>query len=123
MKLKLHESIVSPQDLKALVLEVKQYASWWLHNDVKRRRSAKGETEPPVFSEATTSLLKLWAGDKPLTQAKLDELVIVLQDFAEAAPTLNITLAAPPTNGLKKELSSGCRHNIDQSVLVSFDFN
>ena len=123
MKLKLQDSISSQQDLKAVIIEVREYARWYSHTAIKTRVAVKNKTEPPVLSQTAIDLLKDSAGAKPLTQAGLDEIIAGLQDLAESTASLTITLAAPPSNGLKKTLVAWCREHIDPNVLVSFQFN
>ena len=127
MRLQLHDSVSSPQDLKTLILDIREYARWFSHVATKQRVRAEkdvGKTdEPPSMSEAAVALLKGVSGDKPLTQESLDSLITALEDFEAQAPLIEVTLAAPPSGGLKKTLTAWFRKNIDPNVLVSFQFN
>ena len=123
----LDESVSSPQDLKALILEIRDYARWFSHNAIKRRLHARNKhhIEEPVFSPAATAVLHEWGAltKQPLGIKSLDELIATLEDYAETAPQLTITLAGAPTNGIKKTLVAWCRQNISPTVLVNFQFN
>lgn len=126
-KLTLDESVSSPQDLKALTLEIHDYARWFSHNAIKRRLHARNKhrTAEPALSPAATAMLREWTEltKQSLTAKNLDQLIATLEDYADIAPQLTITLAAPPTNGIKKTLVAWCRQNISPAVLVNFQFN
>ncbi len=123
MKLKLTADVCSPQDLEALLLDIRNYAKWFSHAAIKQRLASKQPVEQPTVSAAAAELLNTWAGKKPLTQASLDDLIAELQDFRAAAPRLSITLAAPAHGELKRTLAAWCRDNIEPNILVSFQFN
>lgn len=121
--MKLPDAVYSPQDLSSLIMEVREYTKWFSHVTVKNRRGVKQDTQPPAASAATAELLKTWAGEQPLTDQRLDELINQLQNLSEAAPTVTITLAAPAPEKLKQELTAWCRANLNPGMLVSFRFN
>ena len=125
MKLRLEESVSSPQDLKAVILEIRDYARWYSHNSVKKRLRVKmkRKAEQPMISPAATALIREWASKNPLNQKSFDQLIETLEAYARMAPQLTITLAAPPTSGLKKALVAWCRQNISPNMLVNFQFN
>jgi len=126
VKLKLPEEISSPQDLKAVIIEIRDYARWAAHADIKKRvhaKTRKHQAEQPELSPAASALLRAWKADNPDTARGLDQLIHLLEATIEHSPTLAITLAAPPSSGLKKTLVSWCRENIAADVLVSFQFN
>jgi F0F1-type ATP synthase delta subunit len=123
MKLQLHDSVSSPQDLKAVISEVQQYAAWFAHVAVKKRLEIDGGFEPPAISPAANALIQEYAGNKPLSRELLDELIAALKAFEDTAASITITLAAAPSNGLKKELVVWCRKHIEPNILVNFRFN
>jgi hypothetical protein len=123
MKIKLPDGISSPQDLRAVILEIKDYAGWSAKAAVKKQVAGKADADKPTVSAEAAAIVKAWSGDKALTRSSLDELVAVLEEFADTASSLTLTLAAPPSGGLKKELVGWCRQNIEPDVLVSFSFN
>lgn len=123
MKLQLPSSVTSPQDLKALVLEIRQYARWFSHADVKKRVSDARTVEPPAISEAAEEILQKLSAGKPLSQEGLDKLIAALEDYENSAPRMTITLAAPPSGKLKKTLTDWCRENVEPGILVNFRFN
>ncbi|HZL07642.1 MAG TPA: F0F1 ATP synthase subunit delta [Candidatus Dormibacteraeota bacterium] len=123
MNLKLPASISSPQDLKAIMLEIRQYSRWFAHADVKKRVGGGAASEPPVISPAAASLVQELGSSKPLSQASLDGLAEALEVFAAKAPQITITLAAMPSDGLKKTLITWCRQHIAPDILVTFRFN
>ncbi|MBL8160057.1 F0F1 ATP synthase subunit delta [Candidatus Saccharibacteria bacterium] len=121
--LRLPDSVSSLQDLATLQLEVRAYARWLSHEAVKIKVHAKNISEPPPLSPAANQLIHDYTAGKPATPAGLDELVQQLEDRKKKAPTLTITLAGPPTRGLKGTLVGWCRENIAPDVLVNFQFN
>lgn len=123
MKLQLPDSVSSPQDVKALIMEVRGYARWFSHASIKKQAGGGNIGQPAAVSPAALSLIKNCNGGKALTQESLDKLVSDLADFEASAPQLTITLAAPPSAGLKKTLSGWCRQNVEPNVLVNFQFD
>ena len=123
MKLQLPDSVSSPQDVKALTYEIRQYARWFAHSSIKNRLSAGKIGDPPTLSPAAVAVIESVGNQKQLDQANLDELISSLEYFAATAPHLTITLAAAAPNSLKKTLLSWCREHIAPDVLVSFRFN
>lgn len=125
-KFKLSEEVSSPQDLKTLILEVRDYARWYGHNAIKKRLHVrtrrKGPLEP-ALSPAAAAVIRQWAEKQPLSLKSFDELLATLDTYARTAPEFTITLAAAPTNGLKKVLVGWCRDNVAPNVLVNFQFN
>ena len=123
MKLKLPASVASPQDLTALILEVHEYTRWFAHEAIKKRTDAAHSSEPPALSPATIKFIYEWRAKKTLTQQSLDELIKTLEAYSRTAPSITLTLAAPPTSGIKATLVDWCRENIDPNILVTFQFN
>ena len=125
MKINLPETISSPQDLRALTLEVHEYARWFAHAAVKQRlaEGKVAEAEAPTLSPAAGAIIKDWHAKVEVSVDSLDKLIASLEETAEKAEVINITLAAPPVAGLKKSLTLWCRQNLNPNVLVTFDFN
>lgn len=123
MKLKLPDTVSSAQDLASLTLEVKEYARWFSHESIKKLVNIKTAAEAPVMSLAAAELTREWAAKAPLSRQSLEELIATLQHYRDTAPSLTITLAAPPTSAIKKTLVGWCRANIAPNVLVTFQFN
>lgn len=122
MSVKLPATISSPQDLTALVLELKEYGRWAAHEAIKKRVNAKHTSEAPQLSKAAEELLRQ-VGKKELNRQHIDELITTLEHYRATAPTLTVTLAAPPTGGIKTTLVTWCRDNIAPNVLVNFQFS
>lgn len=123
MKVSLPASVSSLQDARSLQLEMRDYARWFSHNAIKKRVGAGRAAEAPALSAAATELMRNWHSTAPLTQHSLDTYLADLESCISNAPQLTITLAAPPTTGLKATLVAWCRSNIAPNVLVSFQFN
>ena len=123
MKLKLPPSVSSPQDLTSLILEIHDYARWFAHEAIKKRVSGSASSHAPLVSAGTEELLRSWALQNPLSTNSLTILITTLEEYKKTAPSLTVTLAAPPTNGIKMALVEWCRTNISPNILVSFSFN
>ena len=122
-RLKLDDTVSSPQDIKALVLEIHEYAHWFTHNYVKLRVHARNTSPEPEISPAAKSQIRTWNAGTETTTKSLDQLIATLEDYANTAPVLTVTLAAVPSAGLKKQLVSWCRNNLTPNVLINFQFN
>lgn len=123
LSLELPPSVCSQQDVKTLVLEVREYARWYSQASIKKRLKLKRTVPQPTLSPGATELIHDWSIKKPLSTQSLDELIGALEALAVNAPGLTIVLAAPATGNLKKTLVSWCRKNIAPDILVSFEFN
>ena len=123
MKLELHESVASPQDLQALIIELHDYVRWFSHNAVKKQTKAKHLGEAPELTPPAKATLSGWSAKHGLSRSSLDQLVQSLETYAHDAAVMTITLAAPPTIGIKKQLTAWCRQNVSPAILVNFDFN
>jgi hypothetical protein len=117
MKLRLPKTVASQQDLGVLEREVREYAKWFAHEAIKKRADVKSNSESPVISVGAKELVR------DATQAELEEIIDTLKRYGQEAPSITITLAAPPPNSLKTTLIDWCRENISPSVLVNFRFN
>lgn len=122
---RLPDSVFSPQDVSALILEVRDYARWASSASIKKRVSQKRPVEPPALSPATAEVIDGWAAGakQALSPQSLDQLIKSLEAFRKTAPRLTITLAAPPTREIKQTLTAWCRDNIAPDALVTFQFN
>ena len=123
MKLNLPDSVASSQDLTALALEIRAYAGWFAHESIKKRGDIRQVTESPLLSAAAEELLRAWGKKKPIDGPILDGLIETLDAYQDSARSITITLAAPPSTGLKSNLVSWCRQNIAPNILVTFRFN
>ncbi len=120
MKLKLPDSLSSAQDLQSVLLELKGLQQWLSHDAVKKQVTQKGAINPPVLSDSASEVVQSF---KEITPENVQALITTLQDYADSAHQVTITLAAPAGTGLKKSLVAWCRANIAPDVLVSFQFN
>jgi ATP synthase delta (OSCP) subunit len=123
MKVRLPDTISSPQDLGDLLLEVQEYARWFAHEAIKKRVNASHMSQTPAMSEGAAELIREQGGKKTLDQQAIDTIIATLKEYKESSPSLTITLAAPPTNSIKATLVGWCRENIAPNVLVVFKFN
>lgn len=122
MKIKLDEDISSVHDLQAVINELKDYGKWQSHNSMRKLLKSRHETETPILSEAAKNMLHQYGDKELLSRSSLDQLISTLEHFAKRAPTITITLAAPPTRPIKKQLVGWCRDNLSHNILVNFEF-
>jgi hypothetical protein len=125
MALKLPDSLCSPKDLRAVIIDVRAYAKWYAQEAIKQRVTAgKGPiASPPTVSEEATRVLVAWADGGTLDAAAIEGLIKALENLDRTAPRLTITLAAPPAGDVRRSLVGWCRQNLSPDMLVSFRFN
>lgn len=123
MKVSLPQSIASPQDLSGVTLEIRNYASWYLHESVKSRYGYSANDEQPVLSHAASELIRNWFGTKPATRSGFDALIKALEKYGKNSKRVTITLAAPATTAIKNILVEWFRKNVSADVLISFQIN
>lgn len=117
------DSVVSPQDLARLELELVQYADWFSHNSIKHELHLAKGTAMPGLSNQALVLLKSAAKDNRLNQQRLESLLSAVRKLRTLAPTMTITLAAPAGAQLQRTITQWCRREISPSMLVEFRFN
>jgi len=123
MKIKLPDSVASPQDIDGLITEIHEYARWFSHESIKVNAGIKQTSDQPILSPPTTEMLQNWQKQNSLSQTSLDSLISSLKEYLTNAPTIAIILAAPVTNSTRDKLVKWCRQNIATNVLVEFSFN
>lgn len=126
-------SIASPEDLQAVIQELKEYATWSAHVAIRQKAlkdkghsktsSPDHATNQPMLSGAAKALIHDQSRQAPLTGDSIDQLIADIGLLAANAPHFTITLAAPATPGVRKSLVTWCRDNISPDVLVSFAFS
>lgn len=121
--IKLPDTICSPQDLTALILEVKEYARWYEHETVKQRAGSRTRSTQPVLSTTTAAFLRSAGTNGTLQPIQLDAIIHELEQHKTTAPTITLTLAAPAPERVKKTLTAWCRTELSPSILVSFEHN
>lgn len=123
MRVQLPSDVSSQQDLAALIIEIRGYSKWFAANAIKARVHAKNATPPPTLSDGALELVRAASGKKLLDATQLEDLVSSLESLRASASTITITLAAPATSGVKKQLVASCREHIASDALVTFKFN
>lgn len=121
--LQLPPSIISPQDLARLEIELTAFADWFHHNAIKQEMHIAQGTAMPGMSQECLFVLRSISTNGTLTQASLDAQLESIRMSRQSAPTISITLAAPAGNQLKQQLTEWCRRELDAQTLVDFRFN
>ena len=123
MKLKLSDQVISPEDLKELIEELRNYSQWLNHNSIVKKLTKKSAVNQPQLSEELTDLISQWQDGKEVTATSLSKLIITLTKLLDTTPKLRITLAALPSQSLKKTLVNWCRQSISPFILIDFRYN
>lgn len=123
MKIKLTDQIISSDDLRQLIEELKDYIKWFNHEKISKKVSKSSTITKPEFSEQLNDLLSLWHDKKEMSSLTLDALMDELSDYIEKAPRMSITLAALPTTKIKIDLTQWCRKNVSPEILIDFKYN
>lgn len=122
--IKLPDTICTPQDLTALLIEVREYAKWYEHESVKQRSGTKTpRSTQPVLSVSTATYLRAISTNSGLQPAQLETIIHELEVYKAAAPTITITLAAPAPERIRTLLTAWCRESLSPTILVSFEHN
>lgn len=119
MEIILPDSIASRQDVARLRTEVERYQSWSRQYQNAARRDIQYQREQPLLSEAASLLIRRWLEAK---QSSAD-LIKTLAGIANQAPSITLTLAAPPPPTVQAELVKWVRSHIDKQMLVDFRWN
>jgi hypothetical protein len=123
MNCKLPTSVSSPSDVASLILEVRDYATWYRQYAVASKVKVDYRTTQPELTPTASAVIRDWAKDEPLSPQRLDQLIEELETIAAEAPVITLTLAAPAPAEIKKALVGWCRTNLNASMLVTFRFN
>lgn len=107
MKFKLAADVYTPQQLTVLIDELKRQLRQYRHEAVKATVGGKAAAAATgTFDPKAASVLL----------AELEELV-------KSAPRVHLTLAAMPSEGMKRQLADWLRANVSPAVLVEFNYN
>lgn len=116
-------SIISPQDLARLELEIIGFVDWFQHNAIKQHMHVTKGTAMPGLSPEAIQLIRSVSENGSLTQPAIETLQKTISSTKQHAPTMAITLAAPAGTQLKQQLTGWCRTEIRADVLIEFRFN
>ena len=118
MKLTLVEEIISTEDLRGVIEEVKEYKKWFIHNQIKLKVSQRHKVSiRPELSNAAEALLDQANDGKELTATKIEDLIGYLEHCLIKSPLVRITLAAIPSAPIKHKIVAWLRTNISPSML------
>lgn len=123
MKLKLPEDIVSGEDLKDVIEELKGYKAYLHHKQILNKVSSRKSGDAPRLSEAAADLIAQARDGGTLKLAELDKLINELNEVFARSLRVKIILAAAPTPGIKKKLSGWMRDNVSGSLLIDFRYD
>jgi len=123
MEIKLPTSIVSLNDLMDLIAEISSYLSWYNHQQIKSKVSKKASKDQYNLSPTAANLIRDSLANKQITSKDIESLIAKLKQLKDKSTTVTITLAAIPSPGIKKTLTSWCRDNISDKALINFNFN
>jgi hypothetical protein len=121
--IKLPDSISSPTDITALIMEIRSYQQWYGQYANAARAKTAYHTPQPELSPIASEVIREWAAAEALTASRIDTLIAELEHTATSAPVITITLATAATAEVKRTLVAWCRTHIAADVLVAFRFN
>lgn len=123
INLKLSDEIVSGADLRDIIEEIKGYAQWFNHNQIKLKVANKKDLNEPELSHQAEDILGQFFNSKSISSSGLDSLIISLEKYLKEAVKIKITLAGIPPNKLKKQLINWFRVSLTETILVDFSYN
>lgn len=120
---KLPDTISSPSDMTALIMEIRTYRQWYGQYANASRVDTTYHAPQPELSPVASEVIRDWATIEPLTAGRIDTLITELEHTSTTAPVITITLATAATTEVKRALVTWCRTNIAADVLIAFRFN
>ena len=123
MKLSLSEDIISSEDLRSVIEELKDYQGFIRHAQIKSRSTKRSSGSGPDLSRPAADMLSAAMEHHPLNLEELDHLSGELEKMYQSSPKIKIILAAVPTNGIKKQITTWVRQNVDAGMLIDFSYN
>lgn len=114
----------SPMRLTQVEGELQQYALWYAHSKIQRQVGAGNSTaDAPKLSVPTLALLAEVQKEQAITGDSFDDIIARLKTITQTAPSVTVTLAAAPSEGLKQTIVSWMRTQVDPNALVTFQLN
>ncbi len=114
----------SPMRLHQVESELQEYAIWYSHSKVQRQvGSGQAGADAPKLSVQTLALLAEIQKQQPVTGDSFEAIMARLKQIGETAPTVTVTLAASPSEGLKKTIVGWLREQVNPNALVTFQIN
>jgi len=124
MKFSLPSSISSPQDLRALLMEIRAFVKWSQQVKTKAQVSkSAAKAEPMTISETAAELIKQATSGEGSGDNSVDELIAWLENLDAHSPKVVITLAGLAPGSLRASLLEWCRKNLGPDVLLELRFN
>ena len=123
MKLKLNEDIISSEDLRSVIDELKDYQDYIRHDQIKAHLSKHASSTSIELSRPATSLIAIAMEQHPLNHEEMADLIMSLEKIYVSSPKVKIVLAAVPGHGIKKQITEWVRNNVDDAVLIDFSYN
>jgi hypothetical protein len=122
VKPSLPETIYSPEQVEALIMELEQYLAARQRQRTKRKVGAKGADKLPELKPELADILGSATIAAKAPEAQLDKLMEALKAW-RVAPVVHITFPVLPPDSLKHELVKWFRSQITTKILVQFSVN
>jgi hypothetical protein len=124
MKVILSEDIISGEDLRSVIEELKDYQDFIRHGHIRQHVSKRaGSKSGPDLSRGASEMLSQAMEHHPLNLEELDHLISELEAVYIKALQLKIILAAVPNGAIKRLLTSWIRQNLNDYSLIDFSYN
>ena len=123
MKQTLSEDIISSEDLRSVIDELKDYQDYVRHDQIKAHLSKHASSTSPELSRPAASLIADAMEHHPLNHEEMMHLIAELEKIYASSPKVKIVLAAIPNHAIKKQITLWARANVDPEILIDFSYN
>ncbi len=121
--LTLPPEVYSPQALHSAVDGLKSAIRQMEREEVKARVAKKPQAEGEALPPEAVQALELFGLHASAGRGEIEALLSQLEEVLASAPQLHITLAAMPSEGMKKQLVAWVRGELSPAALVTFGYN
>ena len=123
MKFSLPAELISTEDVKSVIYELKLYRSQLRSRIIKKRVTNRlGKTDLEL-SLAAKAVLSRYFGRSEPTPAGLEQLLLTLDNELSNMPQIRLVLADVPTPKLKRDITDWFRQNVSPDLLIDFRFS
>lgn len=112
----LPSQLVSPRDIRELLLELESLKSWQTQHDVAKEARTTYPISEPELSRDASGFVHSWTKSGLTIEAIMEH----LSKSLHAAPILTVTLAAEASKDIQATIVKWCRINLSDTALVQF---
>lgn len=108
--------LVSPRDLRELLLELETLRAWQAQQDIAKDVHRTYPINEPELSRDASTFVHEWTKMGLSIEAIIDQ----LSRHLRTAPVMTITLAASASRDMQATIVKWCRLNLSDRILVQF---